>query len=522
MMRKKVFLLIAMILAGCGKTRKLFKKERPVNELYSYVNAELLKAMRYKATEKEALLRKEDSLLGYIGISRKDVALDMNWVLDTFDVTGDKKPELLLYIPTDREHNRGIVAVYDRSLNVLFKDIGYLRAKFVEPRYSRTGFIYYIKIQHALATHNFVGPYLGECKIILSVEEAVRPLPLNFDAEIYSERHMRFDFYFGGQLHSEYVLQQDGEFYPLTDNLLYIVSQIPAYKKTFPFLDKLVSHSFLGIITPFVVLSPDSEKFVYAKEDSIKVLYVRELKSKGLFEKKGKVVYYSWRPNSAGILIKTKDGIMPHYYIIYFEGLPSVEIDMNAVFYKAATETGGPIKFTLHPEIDSWIKEVYWEDLSRIAFIIDYKVGYPGKIKARYKVKVYVDAASGMPLDVVPLTVQKAVVPLFKLTDVRWIDETKSIVEYRFAPSGVFYWRSLNSPRKGFGKYEVQGKRKIVLYYRYDIMEKPGENGQVVEDTFNIARIEVLRVVNAPDGSLFLVTEDGVRLYPETGNAIEE
>ena len=520
-MKRFLLVLILFGLISCGKVKGLFEKERPIHDVFNYVNAELLKAMRLKASGKMELLRREDSILGDIGISRKGVALNMNWMLDTFDVTGDKKPELLLYIPTDKEHHSGIVAIYDRTLKVLYKDIGYIRAKFVEPKYSSTGFMYYVKTVNALSTHNFVGPYLGECKLILSVQEAIRPLPFNFDAEIYSERHMRFDFYFGSQVFSEFMIQQDGEFYPLTDNLLYVVSQLQGYRKTFVFLDRLVSHSFLGIITPFVVLSPDSQKFVYTKEDSIKILYVQELKGKGLFEKKGKVVYYNWRPNSAGLLLKTNDGFLPHYYLIFFEGLPSFEIDMNAVFYKAGSVAGSPIKYTLHPEVDKWIEKVYWDDLSKVAFIIDYKVGYPGKISARYKLKVDVDAASGIPLDAVPISVQKAVVPLFKLTDVRWIDETQSIVEYRFTPQGVFYWRSLNSPTKGIGKYEVKGKKSIILYYKYDIMEKTFD-GAVEEDTFNIARMETLRVVSAPDGSIYLVTEDGVRLYPEIKSTEEE
>ncbi len=129
--------------------------------------------------------------------------------------------------------------------------------------------------------------------------------------------------------------------------------------------------------------------------------------------------------------------------------------------------------------------------------------------------------AAPIPLDAVPISVQKAVVPLFKLTDVRWIDETQSIVEYRFTPQGVFYWRSLNSPTKGIGKYEVKGKKSIILYYKYDIMEKTFD-GAVEEDTFNIARMETLRVVSAPDGSIYLVTEDGVKLYPEIKSTEEE
>ncbi len=520
-MKRALILVLSLSFLSCGKVKNLFEKERPVSDTYNYLNAELLKAMRLKASGKINMVRQIDSVLGNLGISAKQVSLNMNWVMDTFDVTGDKRPEVILYIPTDKEHHSGIIAIYNSNLKVLYKDIGYIRAKLVRPQYTSTGFVYYVKTVNALSRHNFVGPYLGECKLLLSVQETVQPLPFNFDAEIYSERHMRFDFYFGGQVFSEYIIQQDGEFVPLTDNLLYVLSQLPNYRKTFVFLDRLVSHSFLGIITPFVVMSPDSQKFIYSKEDSIKILYVRELKNKGLYQKNGKITFYSFRPNSAGLLLKTNDGYLYHYYMVFFEGLPSYEIDMNAVFYKAGTVAGSPIKYTLHPEIDSWIKEVYWEDLSKIAFIIDYKVGYPGKIESKYKLKVLVDAASGVALDAIPLSVQKTVVPLFKLTDVKWIDETRSIVEYRFTPQGTFYWKSLNSPTKGMGRYEVQGRKSIVLYYKFDIVEKQGPGGTALEDTFNIARMERLRVVTAPDGSIYLVTQDGVRLYAEQQNTGE-
>ncbi|GEM_PF-6293614 len=515
-MKKYMVLVSVLLLLSCGRIRSMFEKSRPLSDLYNYVNAELVRAMRLRAAGKEVEVAKIDSLLGNIGISAKTVALNMNWVLDTFDVTGDKKGELLLYIPTDREHRTGIVAIYDNKLKVLYKDMGYIRAKLVKPVYSKTGFLYYVKTVNAISRHNFVGPYLGECKLILSIQEAIQPLPLNFDAEIYSERHMRFDFYFGGQVHSEYMIQQDGEFIPLTDNLLYVVSQLPDYRKTFVFLDKLISHSYLGVITPFVIMSPDSGKFIYSKGDSIKILYVDNLQNKGLYSVAGKIVDYRWRPNSAGILIKTYDGYMAHYYTIFFEELPSYEIDMNAVFYKASTVAGSPIKYTMYPEVDKWIKDFYWEDLAKLAFVLNYNVGYPGKISAKYVVKVILDAASGVPLDAHPLSVQKTVVPLYKLTDIPWVDETRSIVEYRFSPNGRFYWKSLNSSTRGTGKYEVQGKKTIVLYYQFDIVEKAGSSGEVVQDTFNIARMEKLKVVNAPDGSIYLVTEDGVKLFPVT------
>ncbi len=513
-MKKSILFLLLFILLSCARIKSMFKKERSLSDLYNYVNSELVKATRLRAAGRETELVKVDSVLGHIGITSRNVALNMNWVLDTFDVTGDRKGELLLYIPTDKEHKVGIVAVYDRSLNVLYKDKGYLRAKLVRPVYTKTGFLYYIKTVNAISRHNFVGAYLGKCKLILSVQEAIKPLPLNFDAEIYSERHMRFDFYFGNRLYSEYIIQQDGEFIPLTDNLFYVVSQSPQYRKTFVFLDKLVSHSYLGVITSFVILSPDSGKFIYTKGDSVKILYVNDLTNKGLYQINGKVIDFKWRPNSAGILIKTNDGYMAHYHTIFFEELPSYEIDMNAVFYKASTVAGSPIKYTMYPEVDRWIKDFYWEDLAKIAFVVNYKAGYPGKISARYVLKVIVDAASGAPLDVQPLSMEKTVVPLYKLTDVPWIDETKSIAEYRFSPNGKFYWKSLNSPSKGIGKYEIQGKKTIVLYYQFDIVEKVGASGQVIQDTFNIARMEKLRIVNAPDGSIYLVTEDGVKLFP--------
>lgn len=508
--------LLTILATSCGKIKNMFQGDKPIAEQYNFVNSKILKAMQLKAAGEETKLREVDSILGNIGISARSVELNMNWVLDTFDVTGDKKAELLLYIPTDREHQTGVIVVYDNNLKVLFKDLGYLRAKLVKPVYSKTGFIYYVKTVNAISRHNFIGPYLGECKLLLSIQEAIKPLPFNFSAEVYSERHMRFDFYFGGSVHSEYVIQEEGEFIPLTDNLLYVLSQFPGYRKTFVFLDKLITHSYLGVITPFVVMSPDSEKFVYSKDDSIKIMYVSNLENKGLFNVSGKIVDYKWRPNSAGIIVKSNDGHAPHYYTIFFEELPSYEIDMDEVFYKASTLTGHPIKFTMYPQIDGWIRDFYWEDLGKIAFIINYNVGYPGKISAKYAVKVVIDALSGMAIEVQPLAVQKTVVPLYKLTDVSWIDETKSIVEYKFSPNGMFSWQSLNSLSKGVGRYEIQGK-SVLLYYQFNIIEKVGSSGKVIQDTFNIARMEKLRIVNAPDGSIYLVTEDGVKLYPKTG-----
>ena len=510
-----LFIFFIGLNISCGKLKSLFKKERPLSDAYSYVNSKLKSAMQFRASEKEKEVAKIDSLLGNIGISKRTVLLNMNWVLDTFDITGDKKGELLLYIPGDREHKTSIVAVYDNNLKVLYKDIGNINVKFVRPVYSKTGFVYYTKNVSGILRHNFVGPYLGTCKLLLSVQEAISPLPFNFDAEFYSERHMKFDFYFGGYTHSEYMIQQDGEFIPLTDNLLYVLSGLPNYKKTFMFLDTIASPSYLGIITPFVSMSPDSGKFLYAKGDSIKILYIDDLKSKGLYSVNGKIVGYKWRPNSLGMLLKTNDGYRSHYYTIFFESLGSYEIDMDAVFYKASEIAGSPIKYSIHPEIDKWVKEFYWEDDARLAFVIDYNVGYPQKISAKYVVKVILDASEGIPLEALPLSKQKAVVPLYKLTDVPWIDETGSIVEYRFKPNGKFYWRSLNSPSKGIGKYEVQGKTSIILYYQFDIRERTTTSGKVIADTFNIARMEKLRVRTAPDGSIYLLTEDGVKLFSQ-------
>ncbi len=505
-----VVLFFSFAFMSCSKLRDIFSKNANVSEQCTRLNTKIFEAMRDRLSGNESLVRGIDSSLGYIGISSKNVVLSMNWDIDTMDMTGDGVKEILLYIKP-KDGSSGILVVYDAELRLKFKDSGVFSLEKMRPHYGKIGFVYYKKESKGKITHVILSSIYGKIIPAVNFVENNIHFPMGIVIYPYSDRLFKINFISRAGIFSEYVINLQGKLIPVTDNLHYILHSRKAYLQYYPSLKALDGPSYLGFPTDLIEISPDSTKLLYAKGDTLKLLYIDSFKKQILCIVKRPVSEILWRPNSQGFLIKYGRA-QKTYRILFFHIIPEVILDMNTIFIQIGKYAGSIVYYNSHPEIDNWIKDIKWLNNNFLSITVLYYKGYPDRVISRDVYNVTIDALTGQVTDVKPVYQESAEVPRYRLTDVIWTDKSGSVINIKFNRDGTFFWRTPNSYEGGSGTFQLEGKR-IVLHHKYSFVPSMASGDFVQVDTVNIARIEYYRMDFDPDGQMFLVTGDGIKLY---------